>query len=377
MEKREIYNRWRLILGKDAQADLPMGAGFDYREIDEALDFLYSREYEERQHNISGEGMEGGQGASQLTVPEWISHIRRLFPLEIVHRLENEALERYQLTEMLTDKRVLEQMQPNMQLLKTILSLKGRMRGEVLHVARNIVRQVVEELKKKLEMDIRASFSGKLDRSRSSPLKLARNLDIKKTIRKNLKHYDPQFEALVLERVYFSQRIKSYNPWHIVLCIDQSGSMMDSLIYASIMAAIFAKLPALSVRIVLFDTEIVDVSGYVDDPVEVLMSVQLGGGTDIGKALSYCETLIETPSRTITVLVSDLCDGFGYTPMYAAAARLIEAGSRLFVLTAMDENARGIYDKNAAEQLAAQGADVASVTPGKLADWVASVVQGR
>jgi predicted metal-dependent peptidase len=258
-----------------------------------------------------------------------------------------------------------------MNLLKNILALKDRMKGEVVDTAKRIVRQVVDELIKKMENDIRRSFSGRINRSESSSLRISKNFDFKKTVRKNLKNYDEGLKTIVPHRIYFHPRIKRFNPWNIIVCIDQSGSMLDSVIYSAIMASVFAKMPILRISLVIFDTEVVNLSGYVDDPVDVLMSVQLGGGTNIGKAMEYCESLIETPLRTMMVMVTDLCDGAGYRPMYASAKRIIESGAKLFVLTGMDEQSQGMYDKNAAKIMAALGAKVASVTPLSLARWIA------
>ena len=363
---REAVNRWRLVLGSFSNDGLGMGGGFAYQEIDDLLDFLYGREYGDDR----GVRQEGSLDPSQIIIPEWIRKIRKIFPNEVVERLENDALDRYQLNEILTDKKVLESMQPNMNLLKNILALKNRMQGEVVETAKRIVRQVVEELMKKLESDIQRSFSGKINRSESTTFRISKNFDFKKTIRKNLKNYDSDLKTIIPQRIYFNPRIKRYNPWNIIICVDQSGSMLESLIYSSIMASIFAKLPILKISLVIFDTSVVDLSGYVDDPVDVLMSVQLGGGTDIGKAMGYCETLIETPARTMMVMVTDLCDGAGYKPMYASAKRIIESGVKLFILTGMDEQSQGMVDKNAARIMAGLGARVASVTPGSLALWI-------
>jgi len=374
MTKHEELNRWRLILGSFSEDSLAGGMpaeGFGYNEIDDLLDFLYGREYGE---DRGIREREGGLGPSQMLVPEWIRKIRRMFPKTVVERLENEALDRYELTEILNDKKVLESMEPNLNLLKNILALKDRMKGEVLTTAKEIVHKVVEELTKKLENDIVRSFSGRLNRLQSTIFRNSKNFDLKKTIRKNLKNYDPDLKTIIPHRLYFNPRIKRYNPWHIVICIDQSGSMVDSVIYSAIMASIFSKLPILSVKLVVFDTEVVDLTGYVDDPVEALMSIHLGGGTNIGKAMNYCEALIENPLRTIMVMVTDLYDGAGYTPMYAAAKRIIESGSKLFILTGLDTESQGMVDTNAGKKMAALGAKVATLTPNSLAEWVAEAV---
>jgi predicted metal-dependent peptidase len=347
-----------------------MGGEFIYQSVDDLMDFLYGREYSDER------GIRGSLGKSSLTVPEWLVKVKAAFPKEVSERLENDALDRYALNEILTDKSVLEKMQPNMNLLKNILAFKGRMRADVLDAAKRIAGRVAEDLAKKLESDIMLSFSNRLDRSRSTAFRTSKNFDFKKTIRKNLKNYDSKENAMVLEKIYFSQRVKRFIPWEIVMCIDQSGSMLESVIYSAVMASIFSRLPVLRVKLVIFDTDAVDLSGYADDPADVLMSVQLGGGTDIGKALRYCEGLIETPLKSILILVSDLCDGAGSTPMYSAARRLIEAGVKVFALTGMDEASQGMYDKHASAIMAALGAKVASVTPGSLAGFIAEAIRG-
>ena len=368
-----LLNRWRLALGRFSENGLGgFGGGeHEYREIDDLMQFLYGREY-------GGERgvMEGSLDDSNLTIPKWINKIHQLFPKDTIEKLEAHALERYGLTDLLTDKRVLEQLEPSMELLKQILSLKGIMQRDVLEEARKIVRKVVEELQRKMESQVSAAVMGKRDRTRSTPYKCSKNFDFKKTIRKNLKHYDNEKRQMLVEKVYFNRNLRRYNPWHVIICVDESGSMMENVIHSAVMAGIFAKLPVLSTKLVIFDTNVVDLSGYIDDPVEALMTIQLGGGTDIGKALAYCETLITNPQRTILVLVSDLCDGGGYRTMYSHTHSIIEAGAKLICLTALDSECAGMYDRSAAKRMTALGASVAALTPAKLADWIGDVIGG-
>ena len=368
-----LLNRWRLALGRFSENGLGSfgGGEHEYREIDDLMQFLYGREY-------GGERgvMEGSLDDSNLTIPKWINKIHRLFPKDTIEKLEAHALERYGLTDLLTDKRVLEQLEPSMELLKQILSLKGIMQRDVLEEARKIVRKVVEELQRKMESQVSAAVMGKRDRTRSTPYKCSKNFDFKKTIRKNLKHYDNEKRQMLVEKVYFNRNLRRYNPWHVIICVDESGSMMENVIHSAVMAGIFAKLPVLSTKLVIFDTNVVDLSGYIDDPVEALMTIQLGGGTDIGKALAYCETLITNPQRTILVLVSDLCDGGGYRTMYSHTHSIIEAGAKLICLTALDSECAGMYDRSAAKRMTALGASVAALTPAKLADWIGDVIGG-
>lgn len=362
-------NRWRLVLGKNAQQQLSLTGGRLLR-MDDALDFLYGRERGEDVRDP-----QGGSGASQPTVAHWLSEVRTLFPQETAEILQRHALDRYQLTQLLSDREVLERMEPNQALLETVLSLKHMMKGPVLDAARSIVQKVAAQLTQQMQQDIQRSSLGKLDRSTRSNVRSLRNLDIRRTIRKNLAHYDMETRRLMLEHVYFNGRIRRYNPWRVILAVDESGSMLSSVIHSAVMAGIFARLPMLDTRLVIFDTCVVDLSGYVDDPVETLMSIQLGGGTDIAQAMAYCETLITFPHRTMVVLVSDLCEGGSRKNLYGVCHDIIEGGARLIALTALDETAAPAYDRSVAEVLAGMGAYVGAMTPARLADFMANVMR--
>ena len=372
-DEQEILNRWRLVLGKYAQEQISFSSdSVNYMDMERVLDYLYSREYGDVQE--VREERRGGREGSQLTVPGWLHKIKKLFPKRTVEILERHALEKYNMTELLTDPDVLRRLEPNKDLLKTILELKHMMKGEVLQMAREIVRKVAEEIARKLEQEVRVSFFGQINRNASSPVKSARNLDMRKTIRMNLKNYDSEQEQIILKNVYFNSRMKKYNQWRVIICVDESGSMLDSVIHSAIMAGIFAKLPMLDTKLVIFDTNVVDLSGYVEDPVETLMSVQLGGGTDIARALGYCESLIDYPFRTMLVLVTDLYEGGGYARLYGTAKGIIESGAKLVVLTALDMDATPNYDRHAATVLADMGAFVGAMTPEELAEWMGKII---
>ena len=317
----------------------------------------------------------GGSEASNPTVAHWLSEVRTLFPQETAEILQRHALDRYQLTELLADREVLEKLEPNQALLETVLSLKHMMKGPVLDTARRIVDKVVKELTEKMEQDVRRSSLGKIDRSSRSPVRSIRNLDFKRTIRENLAHYDVENQRLVLEKVHFNGRIKRYNPWQVVIAVDESGSMLSSIIHSAVMAGIIAKIPRLETKLVIFDTSVVDLSGYADDPVQALMSIQLGGGTDIAGALHYCEGLITKPHRTMVVLISDLCEGGPRQNLYGVCWDIIESGAKLIALTALDEEAVPAYDRTVAQTLADLGAWVGAMTPAKLADFMANVMK--
>lgn len=372
VDEQEILNRWRLMLGKYASEQISFsGDTLQYADMEQVLDYLYSREYGEEQEIRDSRG---GSENSSLTVPSWLGRMKKLFPKQTVEIMERHALEKYGMTELLTDPEVLRKLEPNKELLKTVLQLKHMMKGEVLTLAREIVRKVAEELSKKMEQELRPAFFGKLNRNASSPIKSAHNLDIKKTIHKNLKNYDRESGQLVLKQVYFNSRRKRFNRWRVIICVDESGSMIDSVIHSAVMAGIFAKLPMLDTKLVIFDTNVVDLSGYISDSVETLMSIQLGGGTNIAGALQYCETLIENPHRTMVVLVTDLYEGGGYHNLYSVSKGIIESGAKLIALTALDMEANPNYDRNAAARLADMGAHVGAMTPESLAEWVGKII---
>jgi Mg-chelatase subunit ChlD len=368
--------RWRLVLGKYAKERIYTGMSAEQMRMEDALDFLYSREYCGRgvRDEDAEKSPEGSLDPSQLNVPRWLSEVRELFPKETVAIIEKHALDRYGLTELVTDPEILRRLEPNSELLKMLLTFRGHLKGEVLNEARRVIRVVVDEIKQRLETEIRQAFSGRSNRFRHGNVKVAQNLDWRGTIRRNLKNYSTARKQMVIDNVLFFSRIQRRLPWRVILCVDQSGSMAGSVIYSAVMAGILAGLPLINVNLVVFDTSVVDLSSHVEDPVELLMSVQLGGGTNIGQAMRYCEQLMEDPHRTIFALVSDFCEGGEPSRMIASCQRFGEAGAKLLGLAALDENANPSYDRRMAEALAAEGMDVAALTPKHFAEWLAKTI---
>lgn len=372
-EKDQNLLRWRFVLGRFAEKKLSSPMDARAQRIEKALDFLYGREYQGR--GLRGDGARGGSlDPSQLSVPDWLSEVRELFPAETCETIERHALDRYGMTELVTDPKVLEKLTPNVDLLKTLLTFRGMMKGKVLGTARKIIREVVEEIKRKIEPEVRQTLLGKLNRFRHSPLKIAQNFDWRATIRRNLKHYDRENQKIIAQNLFFFSRVERRLPWDVILCLDQSGSMASSVIHSAVMAGILTGLPSLRVSLVVFDTAVVDLTEYVDDPVEILMSVQLGGGTNIGQAMQYCESLVSNPRRTVFVLVSDFMEGASPQTMFSVCSRMNEAGVILLGLAALDETAQAAYDRHAAEELAARGMEIAALTPRKLAQWLAKKI---
>ena len=371
-EMEENLNKWRLILGKDSKNQIEFTGeysdGISYRDMESTLDYLYGQEYGDEIMRL------GGSGSSRPSAAKWIEKARKLFPKKTVEILEKQALEHFNLTELLTDKKVLQKMEPNTDLLKTILQFKHLMKSDVIEEAKRIIRKVVDDITEKLQTDIRKSLLGKLNRNMPSNIRSIKNLDIKKTIARNLKNYDIENDRIVLKNIYFNSRVKRFNKWNIIIAVDESGSMLDSVIYSAIMAGIFAKLPMIETKLVIFDTSVVDLSGYTDDPVEVLMGMQLGGGTDINGALNYCESLCDNPHETIFVTVTDLYEGGSTQSLLRTCADIISSGSKMIFLTALDRDANPAYDKNLGQKLADMGAFVGAMTPEQLGDYIGKMI---
>lgn len=371
-EHLENLNKWRLILGKNAERHIDFAGSYaptiSFEHMEETLDFLYQNEYGESLMRT------GGSGSSAPYIAEWINEVRRLFPKKTVEILEKQALDHFNMTELLTDKEVLQKIEPNTELLKTILQFKHLMQNDVKQEARKIIKKVVTQISEQLQTEIKRSLLGKLNRNMPSNVKSIRNLDIKRTISRNLKNYDTQNNRLVLKDIYFSSRTKRHNKWKVIIAVDESGSMLDSVIYSAIMAGIFANLPMIDIKLVIFDTEVVDLSGYVDDPVEILMGMQLGGGTDIAKAVSYCESLCTNPHETIFVTVTDLYEGGNVRNLYKTCSGIIGSGSKMIFLTALDREANPIYDHTIGQNLANMGAFVGAMTPEQLGDYIGKMI---
>ncbi|EMO61210.1 hypothetical protein LEP1GSC133_0712 [Leptospira borgpetersenii serovar Pomona str. 200901868] len=348
----------------------------EQQRMDRAIEYLYGRAY---RTDRGGEerNVRAGMDDSDLTVPLWINEIHELFPKKTIERIEKDALEHYQVMEMVTSPELLKRASPNVTLLKAVLQTRHLMNQEVLNLARELVRKVVEELMKKLEATILAPFQGVKNRNRRSSLKIYKNFDVKNTIRANLKHYDVASKRLILQKPLFHSRIHRSvaERWQLIILVDQSGSMLSSVIHSSIMASIFWGIKSINTRLILFDTNVVDVTDDCLDPVETLMKVQLGGGTDIGFALSYAEEKIVNPRRTMIVLISDFYEGGPLSKLISTTLRLVESGVKVLGLAALDETANPRYASDVAEKLVKVGAEIAAMTPGELADWVSEKIR--
>lgn len=371
----DATTRWRLILGQAADAACA-GAGCCLSGraagMDRALQWLYGRDADGRSRGERS----GGSEASALTVPGWINEVHTLFPHDTIERLERDAIELYAIDDVVTNPDVLARVEPNETLLKAVLRTKHLMTPDVLVMARKLVQEVVRRLMEKLARDLAVAFSGVLDRRRHTRLPGARDLDLGRTIRDNLRHYDPDTRRITVERLhFFARNRRQMKRWQVILLIDQSGSMLDSVIHASVMAACLWKLPGIDTHLIAFDTAVVDLTRDCDDACELLMKVQLGGGTDIAGAVGYAAGLITAPERAIVVLVSDFYEGGSPALLVSRVRALTGQRTKVLGLAALDSDARPAFDRAMAQRLVDVGAEIAAMTPGELAGWLAQVIR--
>ncbi len=378
----DAVKRLRLILGRFADNALgnPLDGDGALADMDKHLGYLYDRAY------TKGRGMRrgprgAGLGASTLETPDWIAHLRDLFPKESLEVVERDALQRFGMTELLKDPAALEAVEPSEEMLKLIVQFQSQIPPQAREQARRIVEQVVRELHRKLALSVRPALTGALDRSRRTRLKVAQNLDPWSTVRANLKNASRAPDGsegfvLGIDKLIFNARKRRHADWRVIMLVDQSGSMLDSVVHSAIMGAVFASVPEVDFRLVAFDTNVVDLTEIAHDPVEVLFSVQLGGGTDIQKAVGYAAELVVNPRRTIVVLLSDFMEGQPPELLYTRVKDLVDSGVKVLGLATLGSDGEPEYDRKVAKVLVSLGMPVAAMTPLKLAEWVAQHVRG-
>ncbi len=372
--------RWRLILGKDSQQSLDqMGgcalAGPD-AEIDDALAAIYD-DVPEDDEGSSGTRRSAGLGSSAPRLAKWLGDIRTYFKEDVVSVIQTDAIERRGLKQLLFEPETLKSVQPNIALVGTLMSLAGRIPERTKETARMVVSAVVEEVKKKLEQRLRQAVLGALNRREHSPLPSAAAIDWKWTIGRNLKNYNAEVGTIVPERVYFYSRSQKSNAWTVIVDMDQSGSMADSVVYGAICGSIFASLPALDTHVVAFDTEVVDLTEKCgSDPVDMIFGVQLGGGTDINKSVAYCEKFVTDPKKTLFILITDLFEGGNEAQLVRRMGEMVAGGVKAICLLALSDAGAPCYDEGLARKLSALGIPCFACTPARLPDLVEGALRG-
>lgn len=360
----EAARRWRLILGGEEADGIGCSLNLSDARMDKALQALYDSD------------RKGGLGSSAPNVSRWLGDIREYFPASVVQVLQRDAIERLDMTRLLMEPEVLESLQPDVHLVADLIAMSGVIPAKTRETARAVVRKVVDELMKKLSEPTRAAIAGALNRSARNRRPRHADIDWRRTIHANLKHYQPDYKTIVPEvRIGYGRRRQSMR--HIVLCIDQSGSMATSVVYSAIFGAVLATLPSVSTSLVVFDTSIVDLTDELDDPIDLLFSVQLGGGTDINGAVRYCQTLVRSPQDTIFVLISDLFEGGVETEFMKRAASLVASGVQFVALLALSNEGAPSYNADLAGQLAGIGVPAFACTPDKFPALMAAAIERR
>ena len=381
-EQREKQRRWRLILGKDKleqeaeskesspkpQGEPQQGEQNDSlsqedQALDEALDSIY--------------GDEGGDGESEPDIARWLGDIHKYFPDSVVKLMQQDALNKYKFQTLLKNPEVLEHIEPDLNLASKLLAFKNLMPEETRASAREVVSRVLEDLKRKLEYPLLNAVQGSLNRSLTSRRpRSAREVHWLRTIHRNLKHYQPEKRTVIPETLiaYGKQRSSLHQ---LVLCVDQSASMGKSIIYSSIAAAVLASLPSLDLKLVLFDTNVVDMTDKLDDPVELLFGVQLRGGTNIKRAMTYCRGLVTRPRDCVFVLISDLFESGKPDGVLTQAAALKDAGVNLIVLLALDDEGTPRFNEKLAEELASLAVPSFACTPELFPELLGAALSGQ
>jgi Mg-chelatase subunit ChlD len=361
----ERMRRWRLVLGGEDAEGTGTDLSGDDLQRDQVLGQLYDAE------------RRGGLSASSPRVARWLGDIRTYFPTSVVQVLQHDAMDRLGLRQLLLEPEMMATVQPDVSLVATLMGLGRAIPEHSRETARAVVRQVVNDLEQRLAAPTRQAITGALDRAARTRRPRASDIDWNRTVTANLSRYQPEYRTVIPERLVGHGRRSRQIQREVVLCIDQSGSMASSVVYASVFGAVLASLRAVRTRLVVFDTSVVDLTDQIDDPVDVLFGVQLGGGTDIAGALAYCESAITRPSDTIFVLISDLYEGGVRDELVRRTAALVESGVQMVALLALSDQGAPVYDHDNAAALHALGVPAFACTPDLFPDLMAAAIGKR
>ena len=364
MDTNDRLRRWRLILGSEAQKRMEgMGDGPDLSQedlmMDTALDAIYNRDMK------FGFGGGAGKGASSPQISRWLGDVRTLFDKDIVKIIQSDAMERCGLKQLIFEPELLENIEPDMHMASMILTLKDQIPKKSKENAREFIRKIVEQINALLETDLKRAVTASINKKLHSPIPSASALDFQTTIRKGIKDYNTNLKKIIPQKYYFFERsaTTAANKYTVILDIDQSGSMGESVIYSSIMSCILASMSAIKTKVVAFDTNIVDLSEKCEDPIDLLFGFTLGGGTDIEKSIKYCTKYIENPKKTIFFLISDLEEGGNRAGLLRRLTQMKEDGVIVICLLAISDSGKPYYDANMAQRIANNGIPCFAAAP--------------
>jgi len=372
-QNEEHLRRWRLILGGNNADGIGVPLSGASMTMDKALAALYGAD--DGDGKKDDKDRRGGLGASAPNVARWLGDIREYFPTSVVRVMQQDALERLNLKQLLLEPELLEAVEPDVHLVTTLMSLSHVIPAKTRETARLVVKKVVDDLIKKLADPMRQSVSGALNRALRNRRPKHRDIDWPRTIRANLKNYQPEYRTVIPETLIGYGRRRHTVQREVIIAIDQSGSMGSSVVYSSVFGAVMASLPMVKTHLVVFDTSVVDLTEELHDPVELLFGVQLGGGTDINQALAYCQGLVRVPSDTIVVLISDLYEGGIREEFLKRMHSLLSSGVQVIVLLALSDQGRPSYDQEIAAALCTLGIPAFACTPDLFPDLMAAAIQ--
>ena len=379
MDHEKQIQRWRLILGIDSQARLQQISGgtpllsSEMDMMDQALAAIYNRA------DSGGFGQSAGHGPSNPQISRWLGDVRSLFDKELVTVIQNDAMHRCGLKQLLFEPELLENLEPDISLATTLLLLKDQIPKRSKESVRVFIAKIIEEINKLLELDIRRAVTAAVNKRQHSPIPSAAALDYKMTISRNLKHYDPTLGTIIPEHFYFFDRTttSAANKWTVIVDVDQSGSMGESVIYASIMSCILASMASLKTYVVAFDTAIIDLTEQCEDPVDLLFGFQLGGGTDIDRSVAYCQQFVENPAKTLFFLITDLDEGGNRAALIRRLEELKEDGVTVICLLALADGGRPYYNADMAKKVADLGIPCFACSPQLLPQLLERAFKGQ
>jgi Mg-chelatase subunit ChlD len=364
IEDLNRLKKWRLILGENEEEDSEASYPLDpvAAAVDKALDALY------------GESAKAGLGSSAPKVSRWLGDIRKYFNKETVQIMQKDAFERLGIERMLLEPELLQTVEADINLVSTLISLNKVIPTKTRETARMVIKKVLDQLIQKMQHPMREAVMGALSSAVRNRRPKLNEIDWQRTIKINLKHYQPHYKSIIPQNLIGHGK-KGQALRNVILCVDQSGSMATSVVYSSVFGAVLASIPSLKTKMIVFDTAVADLTKELQDPVDLLFGAQLGGGTDINKALSYAEQQIENPNDTILILISDLYEGGNATEMIRRAGRLKASGVQFICLLALDDEGIPAYDRTIAEKLSAFDIPVFGCSPNVFPDLMAAVIK--
>ncbi len=374
VSEAERLRRWRLVLG-GGDAD---GTGADLQgddvRVDAALSAVYDSAGAQRRSAGRGSGRVGGLGRSAPKVARWLGDIRKYFPREVVQLMQRDAIERLDLRQLLLEPELLESVEPDIHLVTLLVELNQLLPDETRATARLVVAKVLNDLEARLTDRTRVAVHGALARANRSRRPRSGDIDWLRTVHANLKHWQPKYRTVIPERLIGFGRRRHSLAKDVIIAVDQSGSMADSVVYASLFGAVLAQLPSLQTRMIAFDTSVIDLTPLLNDPVDVLFGVQLGGGTDIAQAITFCRQIVSRPADTVLIVISDLFEGGNPDLLRARTLELVRSGVTVLCLLALSDEGAPVYDRAMAAELVALGATVMACTPDQFPEVLAAAL---